>query len=49
MARGRSQNEEQHVGDQNGNLAAILANIQQRLEEQVIMMQQQSAIIQTLQ
>ena len=49
MVRGRSQNGEQAANGQNGDLATILANIQQRLEEQAIMMQHQSAIIQTLQ
>ena len=49
MVRGRGQNGEQPENDQNGNLAAILANIQHRLEKQALMMQQQFAVIQNLQ
>ena len=49
MVRGRSQNGEQPANGQNGDLATILANIQQRLEEQAVLMQQQSVVIQTLQ
>ena len=49
MVRERGQNGEKPVNDQNRDLAAILANIQQRLEEQAVMMQQQSTVIQNLQ
>ncbi|KAL5546618.1 hypothetical protein UlMin_006305 [Ulmus minor] len=46
MVRRRSQNGEQSTNGQGGDLAAILANIQQRLEEQAILMQQQSVVMQ---
>ena len=49
MARERGQNGEQPKNDQNENLAAVLANIQQRLEDQAVMMQLQSPIRQNLQ
>ena len=49
MVRGRSQNGEQSMNSHNGDLAAILTNIQQKLEEQAVIMQQQSAVIHTLQ
>ena len=41
MVRERGQNGEQKLNGQNGDLVAILANIQQRLEEQAVIMQQQ--------
>ena len=40
MARVRGQSGEKTIDDQNENLPVILANIQQRLEEHAIMMQQ---------
>jgi len=49
MVRRRSQNGEQSTNGQGRDLATILANIQQRLEEHAILMQQQSVVIQTLQ
>ena len=49
MVHARGQNSDQSENGLNGNLIAILASIQQRLEEQAVMMQQQSAIIQNLQ
>ena len=48
MVRVHSQSGEQSIDDQNENLATILASIQQRLEEQVMMMQQQAVVIQNL-
>ena len=48
MVRVCGQSGEQSIDDNNENLATILANIQQRLEEQAIKMQQQSTVIQNL-
>ena len=49
MVHGRSQNGEQSANSQNRDLVAILTNIQQKLEEQAVIMQQKSVVIQNIQ